>query len=76
MKVGDFKTARDLFAKEVDRAAYYHEFHFWLAIASARLGDLEQARRHLAIAVENSTTRSDHDLYAAKLDRLQAPRYQ
>jgi Tfp pilus assembly protein PilF len=76
MKIGDFKTARDLFAKEVDRAAYYHEFHFWLAIASARLGDLEQARKHLAIAIENSTTRTDHDLYAAKLDRLKASRYQ
>jgi len=28
------------------------------------------ARKHLAIAMKNSTTRRDHDLYAAKLDRL------
>jgi hypothetical protein len=28
-----------------------------------------EARKHLAIAVQNSTTRSDHDIYAAKLDR-------
>lgn len=76
MKIGDYKTARDLFAKEVDRAAYYHEFHFWLAVASARLGDMEQARKHLAIAIDNSTTRSDHDLYAAKLDHMKMPRYQ
>src|SRR5206468_1162084 len=33
MQAGDFKAARELFAKEVARAAYYHEFHFWLAVA-------------------------------------------
>jgi tetratricopeptide (TPR) repeat protein len=72
MENGDFKTAKALFAKEVDRAAYYHEFHYWLALASLRLGDLEEARQHLAIALETSTTRGDHDLYAAKLDRIKA----
>jgi hypothetical protein len=36
------------------------------------LGDTEQARRHMATAIEDSTTRADHDLYAAKLERLQA----
>ncbi|HJV94756.1 MAG TPA: tetratricopeptide repeat protein [Albitalea sp.] len=76
MLAGDYKTARDLFKKEIDRAAYYHEFHFWLAIAESRLGDVKEARRHLAIAIENSTTRSDHDLYAAKLDWLKAHRVQ
>jgi hypothetical protein len=30
------------------------------------------ARRHLAIAVENSTTRGERDIYAAKLDRIRA----
>jgi tetratricopeptide (TPR) repeat protein len=72
MESGDYKTARDMFAKEVDRAAYYHEFHFWLALAYVGLGDREEARKHMEIAVENSTTRKDHDLYAAKLARLQA----
>lgn len=72
MKEGDFQAARDLFAKEVDRAGYYHEFHFWLAVACARLGDIEQARKHLIIAMENSTTRKDYDLYAAKLDRIKS----
>uniref|UniRef100_UPI00355A5231 tetratricopeptide repeat protein n=1 Tax=Piscinibacter sp. TaxID=1903157 RepID=UPI00355A5231 len=76
MRDGDYKTARDLFAKEIARAAYYHEFHFWLAIADFQLGDIRQARKHLTIAMENSTTRSDHDLYAAKLDRLRAYRVQ
>src|SRR5438128_4904778 len=72
MQDGDFKAARDLFAKEVARAAYYHEFHFWLALAYVRLGEFEQARKHLTIAMENSTTRKDHDLYAAKLDRIKS----
>jgi Tfp pilus assembly protein PilF len=72
IRIGDFKAARDLFAKEVDRADYYHEFHFWLAVAYAGLGDAEQTRKHLTIAMESSTTRKDHDLYAAKLDRMRS----
>lgn len=70
MRNGDFKAAKEFFAKEVERAGYYHEFHFWLALAHASLGETEQARKHLAIAIENSTTRKDHDLYAAKLERI------
>jgi tetratricopeptide (TPR) repeat protein len=74
MRTGDFAAARELFAKEVDRAPYYHEFHFWLAVALANLGQGEDARRHLALAMENSTTRKDHDLYAAKLRRIKSAR--
>lgn len=72
MRVGDFKTARDAFAREVARAPDYHEFHFWLGIAYLNIGDTEAARRHLTLAMTNSTTRRDHDLYAAKLDRIKA----
>ena len=67
----DYRLARDMFAKEVARAAYYHEFHFWLALADAGMGDMEGARKHMSIAIENSTTRQDQDFYAAKLSRLQ-----
>ena len=70
MRAGDYATARDLFAKEVDRDAYYHEFHFWLSAAYFGLGEVKLARRHLAIALENSPTRGEHDLYAAKLARI------
>ena len=72
MNDGNYKLAKEMFAKEIDRAAYYHEFHFWLALAYVGLGDMERAREHMAIAVENSTTRHDHDLYAAKLERMRA----
>lgn len=70
----DYKLARDLFGKEIARAAYYHEFHAWLAAADLELGDFEQARKHLTIAMENSTTRADHDLYAARLEALSKQR--
>ena len=70
MRAGNYAAARDLFTREVERDASYHEFHFWLAAAHAALGDNAAARRHLALALENSTTRSDRDLYAAKLDRI------
>jgi tetratricopeptide (TPR) repeat protein len=72
MKAGDFRSARDLFAREVDRAPYYHEFHFWLALALAGMGDAEAARKQLVLAIENSTSRRDLDLYAAKLDRIRS----
>lgn len=72
MNKGDFKTARALFQKEVDHDPYNHEFQFWLAAACARLGDLQNANKHLKLAMEYSTTRNSRDLYAAKLDRLKA----
>ena len=63
-------AAKDAFAGRVARAPYYHEFHFWLA--AAHLGARARRRRTPppALAVKNSTTRRDHELYAAKLDRL------
>jgi tetratricopeptide (TPR) repeat protein len=72
MAHGDWAGARAQFLKELAREPDYHEFHFWLAQADVRLGDYADARKHLAIALQNSTRRTDHDLYAAKLDRLTA----
>jgi len=72
MNEGNYKLAKEMFSREVNRAAYYHEFHFWLALAYVGLGDMEHAREHMSIAADNSTTRKDHDLYAAKLERLRA----
>jgi tetratricopeptide (TPR) repeat protein len=63
----DYRSARDLFAKEVARAGYYHEFHFWLAVAQYRLGRVEDAGNELALARAYSTTQHDRDLYGAKL---------
>jgi len=70
----DFTAARDLIVREIDRAPYHHEFHYWLAVAYAGMGDGEAARKELATAIETSATRNDRDLYAAKLDRIEASR--
>ena len=72
MKSSDYKTARDMFAKELDRDAFNHEFHFWIASDYYKLGDFNRSRKHLAIAIDFSPTRTDQQLYAAKLDRIRA----
>ncbi len=70
MRAGDLPAAKKSFEREIARSPDYHEFHFWLAVAQVGLGETAEARRHLAIALKNSTSRKDHDLYAAKLDRI------
>jgi tetratricopeptide (TPR) repeat protein len=73
MREHDYTAARDWFIREVNRQPYYHEFHFWLASAYVQLGEIDKARRELNLALEYSTTRTDHDIYAAKLDRIKSP---
>ena len=75
MQREDFRAARELFQKEVARADYYHEFHYWLGLASFRLGDYEQARKQLALAIENSPARGERALYAAKLAWLKSQQH-
>lgn len=70
MQDGNTQVAKEAFAKEVARAPEYHEFHFWLALAYFNLGEMGPAREQLALAMKNSTTHRDYDLYSAKLDRL------
>jgi tetratricopeptide (TPR) repeat protein len=76
MRRADYVTARDYFAREVKRADYNHEFHFWLGLADWHLGDVNQAKKQLALAMDTSTTRGQHDLYSAKLEWLQAHQQQ
>jgi Tfp pilus assembly protein PilF len=64
--------ARRLFGLELQRAAHHHETHFWLAIAHLKLGELQPARRHLRLALDNSPTADTRTLYAGKLERLEA----
>jgi len=70
MRERNYAAARDFFAKEVERAPYYHEFHFWLAAAYVGLGQTEEARSELEQAIETSTTPSDRDHYAAALEHI------
>ena len=70
MEKGDYAAARNLFAKEVKRAPYYHEFHFWLGIAHWRLGDGRSAHAELKLALDTSTTNAASQRYSAKLSQL------
>ncbi|HEX4597819.1 MAG TPA: tetratricopeptide repeat protein [Burkholderiaceae bacterium] len=72
MQRGDYQQARSLFAKEVARADYNHEFHFWLGVAYYDLGDLERARHQILEAMERSQTRGDHNRYQGKLAWLKS----
>jgi Flp pilus assembly protein TadD len=72
MRTGDYRLAKELFAKEVARAPDYHEFHFWLAAACIELGELDRAREEMTRAIESSPTRGDRELYSAKLKRIDA----
>ena len=75
LRQGDARAARDFFAREVQRADYSSEFHFWLAIAHHRLGETGAAQQHLERAQALSTSRNERDLYAAKLAWLQQQRH-
>lgn len=76
MKAGEFAAARTLFRKELARAAYVPEFHFWLGLAHYGLGDVNGARGELAKALEHSATPQDRHLYGAKLAWLNEQREQ
>lgn len=70
LKAGDYDTARKLFEREVKRAPYYDEFHFWLAVTLLQLGDAKEAREQLTQAIDTSTKADNRQLYSAKLAHL------
>jgi tetratricopeptide (TPR) repeat protein len=74
LAAGDARKAKALFAREVERDPYYHEFHYWLAVAYLRLGEKDAAQKHLEIARDYGATRDDQAHYRAKLLRLGAGR--
>jgi Flp pilus assembly protein TadD len=67
---GNFDEARALFEREVRRAPYYDEFHFWLAVSLLRLGDVTEAREQLRLAADTSTKTDTRNIYNAKLAHL------
>ncbi|MFO1220118.1 MAG: hypothetical protein U1E89_17250 [Burkholderiaceae bacterium] len=67
MRDGDYRAAREFFAREVARADYSAEFHYWLGLAQYKLGELDAARRQLALARAYSATPREQEIYAAKL---------
>lgn len=72
LEAKQYAEARAMFAREVKRSPYYHEFHFWLAIAHWYLGDGQQARQAMMAAVDSSTSADATRRYSGKLDYLNA----
>jgi tetratricopeptide (TPR) repeat protein len=70
-KAGQYAVARDQILREMKRDPDYHEFHFWLAVALYGLGDLDQARKHLDVAMKNSVTTRERAIYASKLRSIE-----
>jgi Flp pilus assembly protein TadD len=66
----EYGKARDLFRREIKRAPYNDEFHFWLAATYLQLGRLADASSELALAVDNSTQSESRRRYSAKLAHL------
>lgn len=69
---GDHASARTLLLRELRLQPYQHEVHYWLAVSYGQLGERRLAARHIAKALENSTSRASHELYSAKLEKLRA----
>ena len=72
LRAGQYQAAETLFVKELGVTAQYHEVHFWLAVAQFNLGERASALQHLKTALDNSTTRQQQAVYAAKLEHLKA----
>ncbi|WP_229445508.1 tetratricopeptide repeat protein [Massilia sp. Leaf139] len=69
-QAGNFALARTQFAREVARAPYNDEFHFWLGVANLQLGDMKTAQKQLALARDTSVRLDMRERYAAKLAHL------
>ena len=72
LKRNDYGTARDMFAREVARAGNSPEFHYWLGVAYSRLGNPEQASKHLNLALKNGASNGEGEQYPSTLSLLKA----
>jgi tetratricopeptide (TPR) repeat protein len=72
MNAGHFESARRLYEKEIARDPFHHEFEFGLARVYFNLNDMKQAAIHLKRAMDISTSKEAHNLYASKLEHLNA----
>ncbi len=72
-RAGQYAAAREHLLREMQRDPDYHEFHFWLAVSLYGLGDVQQARQHLDVAMKNSVTARERAIYASKLRSIEPP---
>lgn len=71
-QAGNFGQARTLLAREVARAPYNDEFHFWLGVVNFELGELGGAEKQLALARDTSVHGDVRARYSAKLAHLRS----
>lgn len=67
---GELDLALQLYREELKRMPYDDELHFAIAQAELRRGAIDDARRHIGVALQNSATPQRREIYAAKLDYL------
>ena len=72
IETGQYAEAKGFFEREVARSPFYHEFHFWLAIAHWRLGEARAAREQLSLALDTSTSATTAKIYSGKLAYLRS----
>ncbi|HSI49316.1 MAG TPA: hypothetical protein VLA61_13665 [Ideonella sp.] len=68
----DWLRARDELNRELERDPTFQDAQAWLAQVYLELGDLPNARSHLALAAKNGSTPGNRAVYAAKLEHLRA----
>jgi Tfp pilus assembly protein PilF len=72
MAASNYGDAKSMFAREVRRAPYNHEFHYWLALAHLRMGEVRSAREEMATAVLYSGGSGETERYSSKLALLRS----
>ena len=72
MQAARYDEAKKLFAREVRRAPFNHEFHYWLGLAHLRMGEARAAREEMALALYNSGGSGQSEVYSSKLALLRA----
>lgn len=70
LQEADYPRAKSMFEREIRRAPYNDEFHFWLAMTFLHLGDTVEARQELMLARDASTQAEMREAYSAKLAEL------
>lgn len=67
---GDPAAARGHLLREIRRGNCASQCHYWLAVALARLGERDAARRELQTALDNAASGRKRELYAQALATL------
>jgi tetratricopeptide (TPR) repeat protein len=72
MQRQEYEAAREYFRREAARNDDSADLHYWLALASFRLGQPELAQKHLGAALDHSASSAERARYGAKLAWLKA----